>query len=37
MQEKVLIMNQKNALPIADKTKDNVRAILNNPDKEKQI
>jgi len=36
MQEKVLIMNQENALEVAEKTRYNVRAILNNEDKEKQ-
>lgn len=37
MRKDYLLMNQEEALPIADNTKDNVRAILNNPDKEKQF
>ena len=36
MRKDYLLMNQEEALPIAYNTRDNVRAILNNPDKEKQ-
>jgi hypothetical protein len=37
MRKDYLLMNQEEALPIADNTRGNVRAILNNPDKEKQL